>query len=987
MKSFTKRVLVGIAVIFCAVLALKGSALLISSGTWQATGNLSNARAGASAALLQDGRILITGGNSGTGAGPQTSADLFNTDGTISAALPMTNARSGHISVTLQNGKVLVAGGITAGGSATSTAEVFDPIANSWTPMGLGMNEARSGATAALLLDGRVIIAGGQNGTAISSTIEIFNPALGAFTSAGMMSSPRTQHAMTVLQDGRVLIVGGNNGTVPVASTDIFDPVAGVVSAGPALATARFGHSATTLLNGLVVVIGGNNGNANPAQVDATPAEIVDFTAATPAFTTLATNLATRREGHLAVLLPNNNNILIVGGTSAGSSGVTTVASAELFTPQESPQGVWTYGFGTTGAMTTARSSAAGSANQVNAPSSTMQRNGVVMVAGGNDASGNALNTTEAYGYATVQTDQSDYPPGTLVTITGSGFYANEVVTIQLVESPLIDTHGPFTVQADANGNFVCPSASCTSFVTDLHDLAVRFYLTATGGTSGFQAQNVFTDGNASSGDGTMTVSPLIVAAGSTGNSFTFTFAAENGKDFNAGSEVTVVVPAGWTAPTTAAGAGQIILSAGNCASVALHTGGISGTGPWTIPIDMTCAGGNSFSFTYSSVTAPPAGSNTFTTQTKQNGGTLKSIATQPIVTVQAASKLVFAQQPTNTAAGASITPAVTVKVEDANGDLVNTSTASVTIAIGNNPSSGTLSGTKTVSAVNGVATFSDLSINKTGNGYTLTASSSGLTNATSSAFNITPGTATQLVFGQQPTNTAGGSSITPAVTVQVQDADNNVVTTSTASITVAIGTNPSSGTLSGTTTVNAVNGVATFSNLSINKTGNGYTLTAGSSGLTSATSSAFNITVGTAAKLAFTTSPSSSTGGVAFTTQPVVTLQDAGGNTVTGTAQSVTVAIQSNAGPGGVLSGTTTVAVNTVTGQATFSGLSINKAGNGYTLTATGSTVNTTPGVVVSSAFNITVGTAAKLAFAQQPTTTWDPLESTCRHASLSIL
>src|SRR4029077_20005484 len=191
------------------------------------------------------------------------------------------------------------------------------------------------------------------------------------------------------------------------------------------------------------------------------------------------------REGHLAVLLPNNNNILIIGGTSAG----TTIASAELFTPQESPQGVWTYGFGATGAMTAARSAAAGSANQVNAPSSTMARNGVVAVAGGNDASGNALNTTEAYGYPTVQTDQSDYPPGTTVTITGSGFKPLETVTIQLVEFPLVDTHGPYTVQADANGNFVD-----TSFTTDSHDVAVRFYLTATGGTSGFQAQNTFTD-------------------------------------------------------------------------------------------------------------------------------------------------------------------------------------------------------------------------------------------------------------------------------------------------------------------------------------------------------------------------------------------------------------------------------------------------------------------------------------------------------------
>jgi hypothetical protein len=64
-------------------------------------------------------------------------------------------------------------------------------------------------------------------------------------------------------------------------------------------------------------------------------------------------------------------------------------------------------------------------------------------------------------------------------------------------------------------------------------------------------------------------------------------------------------------------------------------------------------------------------------------------------------------------------------------------------------------------------------------------------------------------------------------------------------------------------------------------------------------------------------------------------------------------VAIQSNL-RSGTLSGTKTVAVNTSTGVTTFSGLSIDKGGNGYTLTATGSTVDTTAGTVVSSTFNV---------------------------------
>ena len=488
MRQTAKGAFVAIALILCAILVLKGSVLVIQSGQWAQTGNLSSARAGASAALLQDGRILVAGGDPGTG--PLASVDIFNTDGTISAARPMVNPRSNHVSVTMQDGRVLVAGGLTTGGGTTNAAEIYDPIANSWTSVGSGMMEARSGATAAVLQDGRVLVAGGQNGTAISSTIEIFNPTAGTFTSAGTMSSPRTQHAMTLLQSGEVLIVGGNSGNnrtppapTPVASTDIFDPVAGTVSAGPSLATARYNHSATTLLNGQVVVIGGNNGNTNPAQMDVTPAELIDFTAATPAFTTLATNLATPREGQLAFLLANNNNILIAGGTSAG----TTIASAELFTAQGAPPSVWTYTFGSTGTMTAARSSAAGSANQVNATSTVMQRNGVLMVAGGADANGNSLISSEAYGYATVQTDASEYAPGSPVTITGSGWAPGETVTLSFLESPYFDTHPNLTAVADANGNI-----SNNQFSPDQHDIGIMFFLTATGSVS--QAQNKFAD-------------------------------------------------------------------------------------------------------------------------------------------------------------------------------------------------------------------------------------------------------------------------------------------------------------------------------------------------------------------------------------------------------------------------------------------------------------------------------------------------------------
>jgi len=112
------------------------------------------------------------------------------------------------------------------------------------------------------------------------------------------------------------------------------------------------------------------------------------------------------------------------------------------------------------------------------------------------------------------------------------------------------------------------------------------------------------------------------------------------------------------------------------------------------------------------------------------------------------------------------------------------------------------------------------LSLDKTGTGYTLTAAAGGLTGAISNAFNVTAGAATQLVFSVQPTSATAGSVITPAVQLTAQDAQGNTVTGFTANVTVALGANPGSGTLSGSKTVPAVAGVATFGDLSLDKAG-----------------------------------------------------------------------------------------------------------------------------------------------------------------------
>jgi len=104
-----------------------------------------------------------------------------------------------------------------------------------------------------------------------------------------------------------------------------------------------------------------------------------------------------------------------------------------------------------------------------------------------------------------------------------------------------------------------------------------------------------------------------------------------------------------------------------------------------------------------------------------------------------AATHLVFTVQPSSAAATVAISPFIQVNAEDGAGVTDTGYAGFVTLAIGTNPAGGTLAGTVSVSAVAGVATFTDISIDNAGTGYTLVATSGSLTQRISSAFNITP--------------------------------------------------------------------------------------------------------------------------------------------------------------------------------------------------------------------------------------------------------
>ena len=361
------------------------------------------------------------------------------------------------------------------------------------------------------------------------------------------------------------------------------------------------------------------------------------------------------------------------------------------------------------------------------------------------------------------------------------------------------------------------------------------------------------------------------------------------------------------------------------------------------------------------------AGTPTINASVTFNGSNISTSTSGFTISAGPKNKLVVTTQPPSsmTAGGSA---SFTVQVEDQYGNVVTSASDTIGVTLSSNSfASGS---TTSVSANSGVANFTNLIITKPGN-YTITASdttSPSVTSVTTSpAFSVTASNASQLAFTQQPSNSTGGIAFGTQPKVTVQDQYGNTVTSDSSTVTLSItsGTPATGGpgALSGCSQTET-SGVITFSGCAINTAGTGYTLHAVDGSLTTTNSSTLNITVGAAAKLAFTQQPSNSTGGIAFGTQPKVTVQDAGGNTVTSDSSTVTLSITSGTPATGGPGAPSGCSQTETSGVITFSGCAINTVGIGYTLHAVDGSLTTTN----SSTLNITVGAAAKLAFTQQP-------------------
>jgi hypothetical protein len=197
-----------------------------------------------------------------------------------------------------------------------------------------------------------------------------------------------------------------------------------------------------------------------------------------------------------------------------------------------------------------------------------------------------------------------------------------------------------------------------------------------------------------------------------------------------------------------------------------------------------------------------------------------------------AAKKLVLSGIPASVTAGKAFT--VKVTAEDAFGNVATGYAG--TVHLSSSDAKAVLP--PNIALSQGVGTFSVTL--ETARSQSLTAKDTVTATifGTKAGIKVVPGAPAALLFLTEPSNVVAGQPITPAVRVESLDAFGNVATHCTNAITIKLAANPGGTTLGGTTTVKAVKGVATFSNLTLGKPGTGYSLEADSGTLTVRSSS-----------------------------------------------------------------------------------------------------------------------------------------------------
>jgi large repetitive protein len=225
-----------------------------ATGLWSATGSLAVGRSNHTATLLPTGKVLVAGG---TGqAGELGGSELYDpATGAWTLTGTLNAARASHSAVLLASGQVLVLGGLAQGG-LTASAELYDPATGLWSLTGF-LSMGSQDTTATLLPSGQVLAVGGFGGTPLSTSLaaaELFDPVAGTWSPTGALNTARDGHTATLLPSGGVLVAGGSaSGLNPEqASAELYDEGGSFAFPSPVLSggPARVAAATTFRLHG-----------------------------------------------------------------------------------------------------------------------------------------------------------------------------------------------------------------------------------------------------------------------------------------------------------------------------------------------------------------------------------------------------------------------------------------------------------------------------------------------------------------------------------------------------------------------------------------------------------------------------------------------------------------------------------------------------------------------------------------------------------------
>lgn len=215
--------------------------------------------------VLPDGDVLVTGGQAIETPWPSLASVERYHPATNSwrTVAPLLHDRLSQTATLLDDGRVLVTGGLDTEGDALASTELYDPVLGTWTA-GAPMTAARRGHTATLLPNGRVLVAGGsgQSSTTALTTAELYDPVADTWTATGPMTGRRRLHAAIETADGRVVVAGGYTTAFnPTATVELYDPLTGTWSAGVPMATPRADFPLVSLIIGMggLMAVGGDD--------------------------------------------------------------------------------------------------------------------------------------------------------------------------------------------------------------------------------------------------------------------------------------------------------------------------------------------------------------------------------------------------------------------------------------------------------------------------------------------------------------------------------------------------------------------------------------------------------------------------------------------------------------------------------------------------------------------------------------------------------